>query len=270
MTREFEHKSFFERLGGILRLDMRRMFGTPLFYIMLGVAFVIPILVLVMTTMMAGTTTQNPTTGEITEIESFENVWQIIGSTSDAASSGDMAEMMSLTSMCNINMMYLLAAVLVCLFIGDDFRFGYVKNLFARRPSKIDYIISKSLVTFLASAAMLIAFFVGGMLGGAISALPFDAGVSGSEIFMCIMAKVFLMAVFTSLFVLMSVIAKSKVWLSMILSLGSGMLLFNIAPSVTPLDSGIVQLALCLAGGVLVSVGMGAISNIVLEKTDIL
>ena len=81
---------------------------------MVGVSLVIPILILVMTTMMDGTVSVNPQTGEKTVIEGFKNVWQIIGS----VSGGDMAAMsMDLTSMCNINMMFFLIAVFVCIFI---------------------------------------------------------------------------------------------------------------------------------------------------------
>ena len=36
----------------MLKVDFRRMFTTPLFYIMLGISLVVPILILVMTTMM--------------------------------------------------------------------------------------------------------------------------------------------------------------------------------------------------------------------------
>ena len=57
---------------------------------------------------------------------------------------------------------------------------------------------------------------------------------------MSMMAKIFLMLVFTGIYVLISVAAKQKTWLVILGSLG---------------------------GGLLFSVGMGALSNVVLKKT---
>lgn len=57
---QFEPFGFGKRLRSMLGGDFRRMFTMRLFYIMTGISFVIPILVLVMTTMMDGTTSVNP------------------------------------------------------------------------------------------------------------------------------------------------------------------------------------------------------------------
>lgn len=73
---------------------------------------------------------------------------------------------------------------------------------------------------------------------------------------------------FVSVFLCMSVIAKQKLWLSLLLSLAVGMLLFNIVPMAAPLDSTAANLFVC-AAGVLLSAGMGAVSNAVLQKTSL-
>lgn len=263
---KFESQSFGKRLKSMLSVDFRRMFTMPLFYIMAGISFVIPILVVVMTSMMAGTTTVDPTTGVETVMEGFTNAWQSIGSFS-----GEGAAMsMDLTSMCNINMMYFLAAVLVCLFVAEDFRSGYAKNLFTVRSKKTDYVISKTLIGFVCGVCMLLAYFIGAMIGGAIAGLPFYAGKAGvGGIIMCMLSKIFLMLVFVSIYLVMSVAAKQKAWLSILLSLGASMLLFTMIPMMTPLDSGIVNVVMCLVGGALFAVGIGAISNVVLRKTSL-
>lgn len=174
---------------------------------------------------------------------------------------------MSLTGMCNINLLYFLVAVLVCLFVAGDFRSGYAKNLFAVRSKKGDYVASKTLVGFTGGAFMLLAFFAGSMLGGAISGLSFDMGTAGAGgIVMCMLSKLFLVAVFVPIYVLMSVIGKQKLWLSLLCSLCVGMLFFTIVPMMTPLNSTILNVVMCLAGGVLFSMGLGAVSNKVLEK----
>lgn len=262
----FESNSFGKRLKSMLAVDFRRMFTMPLFCIMTGICLVMPVLILVMTTMMDGSVTVDPNTGVESTVEAFSSVWQVIGSVSTESSAMDM----SMTEMCNINLVYFMAAVFVCIFTADDFRSGYAKNLFTVRSKKADYVISKTLIGFTGSAVMLIAFFAGAMLGGAISGLPFDPGTAGvSGIVMCMISKIFMAAVFVSIYVLLSVVGKQKLWLSLLGSLCAGMLLFTMVPMMTPLDSGVMNVIMCLAGGVLFSAAIGAGSSAVLRKTSL-
>ena len=117
---------------------------------------------------------------------------------------------------------------------------------------------------------MFLAFFVGTMLGGAISGLPFDLGTAGvSGLVMCMLSKLLLTAVFVPIYLLWSVAAKQKLWLSLVGSLMTGMLLFMMIPAMTPLDSTVMNVILCLAGGAIFSVGLGAISSKILRKTSL-
>ena len=253
-------------LKSMLKVDFRRMFKSRLFYILIACAFVIPILMTVMMTMMDGSVSVNPQTGVETIIEGPENAWQSIGTLPDGAAMGGMDVM----AMCNINMMFMLAAVFICLFISEDFRSGFAKNLFTVRAKKGNYVVSKTFAGFVCGAIMLIAYFIGAMLGGAISGLSFDLGsLSANNIVMCMIAKIFLMLVFIAIFVLVSVAAKQKAWLALCGSLGGGMLLFMMVSMITPLSSTLLNVALCLAGGLLFAFGLGAISNTVLKKTSL-
>jgi len=117
---------------------------------------------------------------------------------------------------------------------------------------------------------MLIAFFIGTVIGGSIAGLPFtlgDAGISG--LIMCMTAKLFLTGVFTAISLTMNVYAKKKAWLSILLSLGAGMLLFMMIPMITPLDSGIINVGLCLAGSTMFCFGLGAVSKTILNRTSL-
>lgn len=264
MVVKFESQSFAKRLKSMLKVDFRRMLTMPLFYLMIGISVVVPVLILVMTTMMDGTVSVDPTTGVETVMEGFKNTWQAIGTVSSEGS----AMSMDLTGMCNINMMYFAAAVFVCLFVAEDFRSGYAKNLFTVRPNKLDYVISKTLVGFTCGAGMIIGWVIGAVIGGAISGLPFELGTAGvGGLVMCIISKIFLMLIFVAISLAVAVAAKQKAWLSICCSLGGGMLLFTMIPMLTPLDSGIMNVMLCLAGGVMFSIGLGAVSNIILKKT---
>lgn len=258
-----------KRLKTMLTVDFRRMFHSKLFYILIACALVMPILMTVMMTMMDGSESVNQQTGEVTIIHGPENTWQSIGTlpTEDGAAMGGMDVM----AMCNINMMFMLVAVFICLFISDDFRCGFSKNLFTIRAKKGDYVFSKTMAGFVCGALMLMAYFVGALLGGAISGLSFRLeGLSAGNIAMCMLAKIFLMPVFVSIFVAISVAAKQKAWLTICGSLGGGMILFMMVGMITPLSSTVVNVLLCLAGGVLFGFGLGSVSNLILKKRDIL
>ena len=265
---KFEENSFGIRMKSMLKVDSRRMLRSRLFYILIACALVIPILMTVMMTMMDGSVSVDPQTGVETVMEGPENTWQSIGTlpTEDGASMGGMDVM----AMCNINMMFMGAAVFICLFIAEDFRSGYAKNLFSVRVKKGEYVISKTLAGFVCGAIMLIAYFIGAMLGGAISGLSFDlCGLTVGNIVMCMLAKIFLMLVFIPIFVLISVAAKQKAWLALCGSLAAGMLLFMMVSMITPLDSTLMNVVLCLAGGALFTFGLGSVSNVVLRKTSL-
>ena len=254
------------RVKSMLKVDFRRMAKSKLFYILLACALILPIIMMVMLTMMDGSVSVDPQTGVETVIHGPENAWQSIGTLPGMESAGGM----DVLSMCNINMAFMGVAVFICLFISEDFRSGYAKNLFTVRAKKGDYVISKTVAGFICGALMLILYFIGAMLGGAIAGLPFELGtLTIGNIVMCMLAKIFLMPVFISIFVLISVAAKQTAWLALCGSLGGGMLLFMMVGMITPLSSTGMNVLLCLVGGVLFAVGLGLASRTVLKKTSL-
>lgn len=264
----FEKISFGKRMKSMLRVDFRRMFKSKLFYIMIACALVIPVLMTVMMTMMDGSVSVDPQTGAETVIHGPENAWQSIGTL--PADEGAAMGGMDVMAMCNINMMFMLVSVFICLFISDDFRSGYAKNLFTVRAKKGDYVVSKTVAGFVCGTIMLIAYFIGAMLGGAISGLSFELqGLTAGNVVMCMLAKVFLMLVFVAIDVLVSVAAKQKAWLCLCGSLAAGMLLFMTVSIITPLASSFIHVVLCLSGGALFAVGLGAVGKAVLNKTSL-
>jgi ABC-type transport system involved in multi-copper enzyme maturation permease subunit len=121
------------------KLDFRRLFTSKFFYIIVGSCLIAPILILVMTQMMEGSpmTDQhgNPILDELGNpvlMEGFKNVWQMLGS----VSSTEAGMSMDITSMCNINMVFMTIIVLISIFISSEFRSGYAKNLFTVRSDK--------------------------------------------------------------------------------------------------------------------------------------
>jgi len=205
-TMKFEKISFGKRVKSMLKVDFRRMSKSKLFYILIACALVLPVIMTVMMAMMDGSVSVNPQTGEETVMEGPENAWQNIGTLPGEPLGGDEVFMM-----CNINMAFMGVAVFVCLFISDDFRSGYAKNLFTVRAKRGEYMVSKTVSGFVCGAFMLVAYFIGSVLGGAIAGLSFDLhGLNAGNIVMCMLSKIFLMLVFVSIFTLISVAAKQR------------------------------------------------------------
>lgn len=280
---KFPKHGFGQRVKTMLKVDLRRMLKSKTFYIIIAVALVVPIVMTVMLTMMDGQEQTDPQTGEVTVMEGPESVWESIGTLpsdektpapeedgeGEGGAMGGMGDM-DVMAMCNINMAFMGVCVFVCLFISDDFRSGYAKNLFTVRAKKGDYVVSKTVCGFICGSLMLIFYFIGAMLGGAISGLSFGLGTLNiGNIVMCMLAKIFLMLVFVSIFTIIAVAAKSKAWLSICCSLGGGMLLFMMVGMITPLNSTVINVILTLVGGLLFAVGLGAGAKAILKKTSL-
>lgn len=264
MKKSSESLDFSQRFNSMFKVDIRRLFKSPLVYIMFGISFILPILILVMTSFMGGMATTDPSTGIETTIESFTNVWQVIGSLSNAEMS------MDLTGMCNINLVFFMIAIFMCIFVSEEFRSGYSKNIFTVRSKKTDYIVSKTFVGFIASVGMLLLFFVGALIGGAIAGLSFSTeGFGAGGIICCLLSKIFFTLVFVAISLVIATACKQKLWLSILGTIACGMLLFTMIPMITPLNSGIINVLMCLVGGALIAVGLGAVSNLILKKTSL-
>ncbi len=74
---------------------------------------------------------------------------------------------------------------------------------------------------------------------------------------------------FVPIYVLASVIAKQKLWMSLVGSFSVGMLLFMMIPALTPLNAGIGNVIIALVGSAVFSVGLGAVGNQVMKKTSL-
>lgn len=111
----FESPSFFQRLKGMLGVDFYRLFHTPMFYIFLCIASLIPALVL-------GTTD--------VETSMYTNTWQVVAAETPLYIVSDMGEY------ANMNMVFIFGGIMVSIFIGHDYKSGYVKQLFTTHAKK--------------------------------------------------------------------------------------------------------------------------------------
>ena len=275
-TREikFESPTFARRIKGMLGVDFYRLFHTPLFYIFLAIAAIIPAMVSAMTMMPD----QNGN-----QITLYSNVWQII------AASKSLYAIEGIADYANMNMVFIFGGIMVSIFIGHDYKSGYVKQLFTTHAKKQDYMISKSLVCAFAMACMCITYLIGGTVGGLL--VGYDTDVNVGSLIIAILGKIVMSLGWASLYTFLNVIFRKYFGISVASSFffGTGILIIGAAAIVESLkiptsflniflygasvnanlSSGIGSLLICIV----VSVAWAVIYNVagakLLNKCDV-
>ena len=221
-TREikFESPTFLRRIKGMLGVDFYRLFHTPLFYIFLAIAAIIPAMVSAMTMMPD----QNGN-----QITLYSNVWQII------AASKSLYVIEGIADYANMNMVFIFGGIMVSIFIGHDYKSGYVKQLFTTHAKKQDYMISKSLVCAFAMACMCIAYLIGGTVGGLLAGYETDVNVG--SLIIAILGKIIMSLGWASLYTFLNVIFRRYFGISVASSFffGTGILIIGAAAIVESL-----------------------------------
>lgn len=181
----FEAPSFFKRLGGMLGVDFYRLFHTPLFYIFLAISAIIPAMIL--GTM--GTDGSEPL---------YTNLWQIV------AADKPLYVVSNIGEYANMNMVFIFGGIMVSIFIGNDYRSGYVKQLFTTHAKKEDYMLSKTLTSAFAMACMCITYLLGGIAGGLFARL--DLAVNVGSLILALLGKIVISLGWASLYTFLNVI----------------------------------------------------------------
>ena len=222
-TREikFESPTFARRIKGMLGVDFYRLFHTPLFYIFLAIAAIIPAMVSAMTMMPD----QNGN-----QITLYSNVWQII------AASKTLYVIEGISDYANMNMVFIFGGIMVSIFIGHDYKSGYVKQLFTTHAKKQDYMISKSLVCAFAIVCMCITYLIGGLVGGLLAGYETDVNVG--SLIIAILGKIIMSLGWASLYTFLNVIFRRYFGISVASSFffGTGILIIGAAAIVESLN----------------------------------
>jgi len=276
-TREikFESPTFARRIMGMLGVDLYRLFHTPLFYIFLAIAAIIPAMVSAMTMMPD----QNGQTME----PLYSNVWQIIAATKS------LYVIETIADYANMNMVFIFGGIMVSIFIGNDYRSGYVKQLFTTHAKKQDYMISKSLVCAFAMACMCITYLIGGTVGGLL--VGYETDVNVGSLIIAILGKVIMSLGWASLYTFLNVIFRRYFGISVASSFffGTGILIIGAAAIVeglglptsflniflygasvnANLSSGIGALIICIVVSIAWAVIYNAAGTKLLNKCDV-
>ena len=214
---KFESPSFGKRLKGMLGVDFYRLFHTPMFYIFLVIAAIIPALV-----SMPG---QDGSTASL-----YSNVWQII------AASKPLYVIESIADYANMNMVFIFGGIMVSIFIGHDYKSGYVKQLFTTHAKKQDYMISKTLVCAFAMACMCITYLIGGTASGMLAGYSFEVNIG--SLILAILGKIVMSLGWASLYTFLNVIFRRYFGISVASSFffGTGILIIGAAAIVESLS----------------------------------
>ena len=224
MAREmnFKNPSFYERLRGMLGVDFYRLFHTPLFYIFLAIAAIIPAMILGTGGM------ENPQTGEVSA-QLYTNVWHIIAAESPLYVINNIGEY------ANMNMVFIFGGIMVSIFIGHDYKSGYVKQLFTTHAKKQDYMMSKTISCAFAMACMCVTYLLGSVTAGLLTGLDMTVNV-GSLLF-AILGKMVMSLGWASLYTFLNVIFRRYFGISVASSFffGTGILIIGAAAIVESL-----------------------------------
>ncbi len=271
----FESPSFGRRLGGMLGVDFYRLFHTPLFYIFLAIAAIIPAMIL-------GTGSMpDPNTGAVNPL--YTNTWHLVAAESPIYAVSDIGEY------ANMNMVFIFGGIMVSIFIGHDYRSGYVKQLFTTHAKKQDYMLSKTIVCAFAMASMCITYLIGTVAGGLFSGASMEVNVG--SLMIAIVGKIIMSLGWASLYTFLNIIFRRFFGISIassfffgtgILIIGAGMLIEN-APFLTPLlniflygssvyaclASNITTLIVCIICSIAWTVIYNLFGTYVLNKSDV-
>ena len=212
---KFASPSFGKRLKGMLGVDFYRLFHTPLFFIFIAIAAIIPAMVSCLTMMPD----QNGNTME----PLYSNVWQII------AASEPLYVIRTISDYANMNMVFIFGGIMVSIFIGHDYKSGYVKQLFTTHAKKIDYMLSKTLVCAFAMACMCVTYLIGAVLAGLLTGISFE--VHFGSLLCALLGKIIMSLGWASLYTFLNIIFRKYFGISIASSFffGTGILIIGAA-----------------------------------------
>lgn len=269
-TREltFEQPSFFKRLKDMLGVDFYRLFHTPLLYIFLIIAALIPALV-----------SMGAMGGEGEATGMFTNAWQIVAANSPLYVISNMGEY------ANMNMVFIFGGIMISIFIGHDYKSGYVKQLFTTHAKKQDYMISKTLLGAFSMACMCVTYLIGGVISGAFTGLPFT--INSGSLICAILGKMIMSLGWASLYTFINIIFRAKFGISIALCfvLGTGIPVIGAAALIgntsalniflygssvyACLSSNALTILICLMNSVVWAVVYNVLGWLILDKRDV-
>ena len=273
---KFKNPTFAERLKRMLGVDFYRLFHTPLFYIFLAISAIIPAMILGTGGM------ENPQTGEVSA-QLYTNLWHII------AAENPLYVINNIGEYANMNMVFIFGGIMVSIFIGHDYKSGYVKQLFTTHAKKQDYMMSKTISCAFAMVCMCVTYLLGSVTAGLLTGL--DMTVNVGSLLIAILGKMVMSLGWASLYTFLNVIFRRYFGISVASSFffGTGILIIGAAAIVESLalptsflnlflygssvnaclTSNAVTLLTCVVVSVVWAVIYNIVGSFILAKSDV-
>ncbi len=263
---KFVSPGFFQRIKGMFGVDFYRLFHTPMYYIFLVVAAVIPAMIL-----------SNSGTDGVGQL--YTNTWQIIAADAPLYVVGSIGEY------ANMNMVFIFGGIMVSIFIGHDYKSGYVKQIFTTHAKKQDYIISKSITCAFAMVCMCVTYLLGAVGAGLFSGFSFETETG--SLLCAILGKIIMSLGWSSLYTFLNIIFRRYFGVSIASSFffGTGILIIGVAAIVgnnaalniflygssvfACLSSTILTVLICFVCSVFWAVIYNVLGTIILSKCDV-
>ncbi|MBQ9720984.1 MAG: ABC transporter permease [Oscillospiraceae bacterium] len=263
---KFERLSVSRRLRGMLGVDFYRLFHTPMFYIFLAIAAIIPAMVL-------------STGGQDGGAALYTNTWNIIAADTPLYVVRDIGDY------ANMNMVFIFGGIMVSIFIGHDYRSGYVKQLFTTHAKKRDYMMSKSIVCAFAMACMCGTYLLGGAFAGVLTGASMR--VNFGSLLVAILGKMVMSLGWASLYTFLNVLFRRHFGISIassfflgtgipiigaaaILGNNSALNVFLYGSSVNAcLSSNLVTLGTCVVVSIAWAIIYNLLGSAVLARSDV-
>ncbi|MBQ9646922.1 MAG: ABC transporter permease [Oscillospiraceae bacterium] len=263
---KFERLSVSRRLRGMLGVDFYRLFHTPMFYIFLAIAAIIPAMVL-------------STGGQDGGAALYTNTWNIIAADTPLYVVRDIGDY------ANMNMVFIFGGIMVSIFIGHDYRSGYVKQLFTTHAKKRDYMMSKSIVCAFAMACMCGTYLLGGAFAGILTGASMR--VNFGSLLVAILGKMVMSLGWASLYTFLNVLFRRHFGISIassfflgtgipiigaaaILGNNSALNVFLYGSSVNAcLSSNLVTLGTCVVVSIAWAIIYNLLGSAVLARSDV-
>lgn len=265
----FESPSFAKRLKSMLGVDFYRLFHTPMLYIFLGIAAIIPAMILGMTTVETAEGAK----------PLYENTWQVVAAYHPLYVVNEIGEY------ANMNMVFIFGGIMVSVFIGHDYKSGYVKQLFTTHAKKQDYMISKSIVGAFSMACMCITYLLGGVIAGMLVGADMEA--NAGSLVIAILSKMMMSFGWASLYTFLNIIFRRFFGISIASSFffGTGILIIGAAAVIgnnsalniflygssvyVCLNSNLISLLVCIVCSAAWAVIYNVLGTRILSKCDV-
>lgn len=273
---EFKSPSIIDRIKSMLKVDFYRLFNTPLYYIFLGIAAIIPALVAM------GMSKTDPITGQIVGT-TLENIWIMV------ASEEPLYVVSTIAEYANMNMVFIFGGIMVSIFIGHDYKSGYVKQLFTTHAKKQDYMISKSITCAFAMACMCITYLIGTIASGIFNQISFEINIG--SLILALLGKIIMSLGWASLYTFLNIIFRRYFGVSITSSFffGTGIIIIGASAVIDSLSlntsilniflygssvnaclsSDIFTLISCLLVSVMWAIVYNSLGTYILNKSDV-